>query len=196
VGAARIVDGTVGALYSTENALQEAIVEWARYRRVPAIGRLRDEPSSFSSSDGFGLSQLKEESTTYFVEGGFRTRLGIDALDNHFTKDFWTVYDFMFAVPNGMMLAGTAGRRARYMNAMKNRGLKPGVSDLVIAYPVAPYHGMMLELKLKENSKIIDTQTSWANLMNAVGYYATIAAGFNNAIWAIENYLKGSYSEA
>jgi hypothetical protein len=125
---------------------------------------------------GLGLAQVKEEGTSY--------------------KEFWTLLDFMFAVPNGMMLAGTAGRRARYMNAMKNRGLKPGVSDLVIAYPVAPYHGMMLELKLKENSKIIDTQTSWANLMNAVGYYATIAAGFNNAIWAIENYLKGSYSEA
>ena len=176
MGAARIVDGTVGALYSTENSLQEAIVEWARYRRVPAIGRLRDEPSNLRSSDGFGLAQIKEEGTTY--------------------KACWTVYDFMFAVPNGMQIAGTPGRRARYMNAMKNRGLKPGVSDLVIAYPVEPHHGMYLELKLHEKSKISDSQTAWAHLMNAVGYYATIAAGFNNAIWAIENYLKGSYSEA
>ena len=170
MGAARIVDGTVGALYSTENSLQEAIVEWARYRRVPPIGQLRDEPFR---AGGFGLAQIKEEGTTH--------------------KEFWTLHDFMFAVPNGVQIAGNPGRRARYMNAMKNRGLKPGVSDLIIAYPVAPLHGMYLELKLQEKSKVRDPQIAWKHLMSAVGYYAVIATGFNDAVWHVENYLRGSY---
>lgn len=139
---------------------------------MPPIGLLREDQYR-NNENGFGVAILKEEGTSF--------------------KEFWTLSDFMFAVPNGMQLAGTAGRRARYMNAMKNRGLKPGVSDLVIAYPVAPYHGMYVELKLHLNSKISEAQVAWTSLMNAVGYYAVVCPGFNDAVWQIENYLKGSY---
>jgi len=100
--------------------------------------------------------------------------------------------EFMFAVPNGLQLSGSSRNRARYMNALKKRGLKPGVSDLVVPYPVAPYHGMFLELKLNSKSPISDEQHAWHRLMGEVGYYSAIALGYDDAIREIESYLTGT----
>jgi hypothetical protein len=157
-------------LLPTENSIQEALVAWAKIRVVPPIGRLRSRPQVGNAYDHFGLAPLKEEGTIW--------------------KEFWYLIDFMYAVPNGVKLGGRS--RGRYMNALKRRGLKDGVSDLVIAYPVEPYHGMYLELKAHPRSKITDEQHDWRHLMDAVGYYACVGIGFDDSLREIQSYLSGT----
>lgn len=157
-------------LLPTENAIQEAIVAWSRIRTVPPIGQLR-AATPFTGL-GYGLAQIKEEGTIH--------------------KEFWYLHDFMYAVPNGVQLCGGIRSRARYMNALKKRGLKVGVSDLVIAYPVAPYHGMYLEVKVHPRSKISDEQHAWRHLMDAIGYYSCIGIGYDDSIREIQSYLTGT----
>jgi len=160
-------------LLPTENSIQEALVCWAKIRVVPPIGQLRGSkwgvPLARNASD-FGLAPVKEEGTIW--------------------KEFWYLIDFMYAVPNGVKLGGRS--RGRYMNALKRRGLKDGVSDLVIAYPVEPYHGMYLELKAHPRSKITDEQHDWRHLMDAVGYYACVGIGFDDSLREIQSYLSGT----
>ena len=153
----------------TENSIQEALVCWAKIRVVPPIGQLR---ATIVNSHGFGLAQIKEEGTLF--------------------KEFWYLIDFMYAVPNGVQLCGGIRSRARYMNALKKRGLKTGVSDLVIAYPVDPYHGMYLEVKAHPRSKISDEQHDWRHLMDAIGYYACVGIGFDDSLREIQSYLTGT----
>lgn len=161
-----------GRQLPTENAIQEAIVAWSRTRVVKPIGQLRARLPYIRDVPYFGLADLKEEGTIL--------------------KDFWYLHDFMYAVPNGVQLCGGIRSRARYMNALKKRGLKVGVSDLVIAYPVAPYHGMYLEVKTHARSKISDEQHAWRHLMDAIGYYSCIGIGYDDSIREIESYLSGT----
>lgn len=111
-------------------------------------------------------------------------------------NQFLTLWDFAFAVPNGSVLAGDAGQRARQMNSMKAQGLKPAVSDIVIALPVfdatRAYHGMFLEMKRVKGSRVDPAQVAWAALMRRVGYYAEICKGFDDAKTHIDFYHYGS----
>lgn len=97
--------------------------------------------------------------------------------------------DFAFAVPNGSVLAGDAGQRARQMRSMKAQGLKPAVSDIVIALPRQGFHGMFLEMKRVKYSRVDDAQIEWRDLMTAVGYFAVICRGFDEAKQAIDGYF-------
>lgn len=97
--------------------------------------------------------------------------------------------DFAFAVPNGSVLAGDAGQRARQMRSMKAQGLKPAVSDIVIALPRQGFHGMFLEMKRVKYSRVDDAQIAWRDLMLAVGYFAVICRGFDEAKQAIDGYF-------
>lgn len=97
--------------------------------------------------------------------------------------------DWAFMVPNGSMFAGTPKQRAMYMNALKRRGFKPGISDIVIAYPAAPYHGVYLELKRLNGGRTSEEQRAWCLLMERAGYYAGICSGFDVAKAFIDKYL-------
>jgi hypothetical protein len=76
------------------------------------------------------------------------------------------------------------------MSALKRRGLKPGVSDLVLPLPRGGFHGLYLELKFNDKSVVAPEQWSWKNLMTALGYCANIAFGFEAAKKAIEDYVN------
>lgn len=79
-------------------------------------------------------------------------------------------------------------------------GLK-GYPDMFIAEPVAPYCGLYIELKKdgtrlkKKNgewaSEHIETQADMLAKLSAKGYKAVFAVGFDEAMLAINNYLKG-----
>src|SRR5690348_2154405 len=49
--------------------------------------------------------------------------------------------EHLFHIPNGGKMSLQAGER------MRARGVLPGVSDLLLAYPIKPYAGFFLELK-------------------------------------------------
>lgn len=92
------------------------------------------------------------------------------------------IADYMPAIPNG-------GKRNRFeAYRLKQAGVIPGVSDLFLAYPVGPYHGMWLELKAR-GGRLTDLQRNWLELMRSVGYHAVCCEGFDEARLAIERYL-------
>lgn len=88
------------------------------------------------------------------------------------------------------MLAGPVAQRARYVNFLKAQGLKPGVSDIVIALPRGPFHGAYMELKREAGSRTSDAQEDWVALMNAVGYRSAIVKGYEEARQFAQDYLK------
>jgi VRR-NUC domain-containing protein len=104
----------------------------------------------------------------------------------------WAAYhpickDHLIAIPNG------GSRHPREAVNLKRQGVKPGVSDVFLAYPMLPYRaGLWIELKrpLPLSSKLSKKQMLWIELMRKVGYEAVVAHGANAAIHAIETYLN------
>jgi hypothetical protein len=105
------------------------------------------------------------------------------------TEDGFNVRAHAFAVPNGMQIAGGPKSRGKYMNAMKERGLTPGVSDVVLALPRGPYHGAYLELKRDKSSAVSEEQLQFRERMERQGYYAVIACGWDETIGHLSRYL-------
>lgn len=93
------------------------------------------------------------------------------------------IVDFLAAIPNG-------GKRNSFeAYRLKRAGVKAGVSDLILAYPVAHYHGMWIEMKARDNGRLTPEQRDWIDLMQSVGYHAGCYRGFDEARVAIERYL-------
>jgi hypothetical protein len=110
-----------------------------------------------------------------------------------------SLQEYSYHVPNGTQLGGARVRRAQYMASLKSQGLKPGVSDLVIAYPVGQYHGAYIELKrLRESYKgpaalaasVSKEQQAWLLLMASVGYWASVAYGASEFKEQVRAYLQ------
>lgn len=103
----------------------------------------------------------------------------------------WSQYkpiprDYMHSIPN-------EGRRTIQEGAMlKRMGLRPGVSDLFLAYPAHGKHGLWIEMKIRRGGVISTEQRTWINRMNAVGYVAVVAKGWEHAVQLIESYLDGT----
>ncbi|KKN76149.1 hypothetical protein LCGC14_0373440 [marine sediment metagenome] len=101
--------------------------------------------------------------------------------------------DYSYMVPNGTQLAGTGKRRAIQMSNLKAQGLRPGVSDIVIAYPIwgktpghCLYAGAYIEMKrVREayagpaavKAAIRPEQVEWLTRMASVGYWTAVAYG-------------------
>lgn len=98
---------------------------------------------------------------------------------------------YAFAVPNGAYLFGTAGQRSAQMARLKRQGLKTGVPDVVIAIPIAPYHGLYVELKREREArpKTSDEQQTWLAKLAGQGYCAKLAYGFDEAQQVVRDYL-------
>ena len=103
-------------------------------------------------------------------------------------------------VPNGTQLAGTGQRRAIQMANLKVQGLRPGVSDLVIAYPVNGYHGAYIEMKRVREAYmgpkavlacVRPEQLDWLWLMYGVGYWVAVAYGAEEFKTLIGQYMRG-----
>lgn len=113
-------------------------------------------------------------------------------------------------VPNGTQLAGTGQRRAIQMANLKVQGLRPGVSDLVIAYPIwgkasgyCIYPGAYIEMKRVREAYagpaaviacVRPEQRDWLMLMCSVGYWVGVAYGAEEFKTLIGMYLKGEAS--
>lgn len=106
-----------------------------------------------------------------------------------FMKWLWKahsdVYEMAYAVPNGRtsMLEGLKYKRL---------GAKAGVPDVVVDFPVSPYHGLRIEFKRREGGIVSEAQTAWLENLNKRGYLAVVARGFDEARIMVEKYLSGS----
>jgi len=107
-------------------------------------------------------------------------------------KSIARVGEYLIAIPN----AGI--RSARVGAKFKKMGMKPGVSDLFLAYPSFPCSGLWIEMKKPRRefntpreaaTAVTDNQQEWLDKMNARGYMAKVAYGADEAIAIIKNYL-------
>lgn len=83
------------------------------------------------------------------------------------------------------------GRRTLWQGAaLKAQGLRAGYPDYTLYIAKNGYHGLMIELKRKKGGVTSDKQKYWIDLLNRNGYLAIICRGADEAIKAIEDYLK------
>jgi hypothetical protein len=92
----------------------------------------------------------------------------------------------LFAIPNG----GT--RNIREAVNMRLQGVKAGVSDYFLAYPYKDKGGLFIELKRtnKNLCRLTEEQATWLAQCERSGYATKIAYGADEAIKAIEDYLR------
>lgn len=97
--------------------------------------------------------------------------------------------DYLFAIPNGGNRSLTEGLR------LKKEGVKKGVSDLFLAYPVSFNwgedwkHGLFIEVKTKKG-KVSVFQSEWINLMKENRYEAVVVRSLDEGIQAIKDYFR------
>lgn len=99
--------------------------------------------------------------------------------------------DYLFAIPNG------GSRHPKEAVNLKLQGVKSGVSDLCLAYPVPPYHGFFGELKRLNptKGKVSVEQQEFLDRMGAVGYATCVAYGADEMWSAMMQYLDGNFEQ-
>lgn len=90
----------------------------------------------------------------------------------------------MFHVPNG------GGRSKAEAGRFKMEGVKAGVPDIFLPVPRGNYHGMFIEMKKRKGGKVSAEQKVWISELNAQGYYAVVAFGWDEASSCIIDYLE------
>ena len=76
----------------------------------------------------------------------------------------------------------------------KRKGLRKGVSDYLLPYPIGRYHGLWIELKRvnKSISKPTIDQLKWLSAMKSLNFEAKVAYGGYEAYKICIDYLKNS----
>ena len=91
--------------------------------------------------------------------------------------------------PNGGHRSGSEAAR------FKRLGVKAGVSDLFLPHPVPPYHGLWIEMKRRHGGVLSDKQAEFLRDMANEGYAKAVAKGADEAIEAIEKYVRGEWTQ-
>lgn len=90
---------------------------------------------------------------------------------------------FLFHIPN----ENTAGIKWGIRN--RQLGVKSGVPDLFLPIPAGRYHGLFIEMKTKIG-ETSPNQDKWLSALDAFGYMAVVAHGWEDARCKILDYLK------
>ena len=90
---------------------------------------------------------------------------------------------FMFHIPNESV--GGQG----WLIRNRQMGVKSGVPDLMLPIPAGRYHGLFVEMKAY-NGRVSEQQQKWIDALNALGYLAVVAYGWEDARCKILDYLK------
>ena len=91
--------------------------------------------------------------------------------------------EYLIHIPNG------GYRHPLEAIKLKKMGVKPGVSDLFLAYPNRIYHGLWIELK-SEKGKVSAEQKHWLKLMAEVGYATAISYRIENPYDILQDYFE------
>lgn len=92
---------------------------------------------------------------------------------------FW-----LFHIPNG------GSRNPAEAVHLKRMGVKAGVPDLFLPYPVSPWHGLWIEMK-SERGRPSSLQKEWIEQLRAFGYAAYVCVGFHSGHDCLIAYLEG-----
>ena len=68
-------------------------------------------------------------------------------------------------------------------------GVKSGVPDLFLPYPVGDVHGLWIELKA-DKGRVMGSQREWIEYLRSQGYAAYVCRGAEQAINCIQLYLS------
>lgn len=90
---------------------------------------------------------------------------------------------YMYHVPNG------GQRDIRTAVALKRRGVKAGVPDIVLPAARGEYHGLYVELKVGSN-KPSEKQQEYLQYLNEQGYKAVVCYGWREAMEEVCKYLN------
>ena len=97
----------------------------------------------------------------------------------------WPELKLLYHIPN-------EGERSQKTGArMKAEGLKKGVPDICLPVARGGNHGLYIELKRVENSRVTQEQLEWIEALMAQGYVAAVCRGCDEAIRLITDYLNG-----
>lgn len=92
--------------------------------------------------------------------------------------------EWLHAIPNG-------GQRHPAVAAKLSReGVKSGVWDVFLPFPVGQYHGLYLEMKFGKN-KLTENQKKFRGVIEPLGYKFCVAWTAEEAYNQIMNYLEG-----
>lgn len=94
------------------------------------------------------------------------------------------IRDHLFAIPNG------GKRDIRVARKLKAEGVRPGVPDMFLALPRGRCHGLFIEMK-SDNGRPSQNQKIWGDRLQRQGYHWVVCRGAQEAIAAIQNYLRG-----
>lgn len=72
----------------------------------------------------------------------------------------------------------------------KRMGVSAGFPDIEIPLPSGSHHGLYIELKRVNGSKVSKEQVEWLEYLRNQGYYADIAYGFEEAKAMVLHYLS------
>ena len=90
----------------------------------------------------------------------------------------------LFAIPNG------ANKSIATAMKFKREGLRPNFPDLGLAVARRGYNGMFIEMKRVKGGVLSEGQKQYADDLNAAGFYACVAYGFDQARQYIDRYLS------
>lgn len=92
--------------------------------------------------------------------------------------------DLLFAIPNGGL------RNKVVAQKLKDEGVLPGVSDLLLAVPMHGYHGFFIEMKYG-NNKLTKSQAEFLQNVSDFEYFTAVCYTFESFKAEIERYLEG-----
>jgi hypothetical protein len=93
--------------------------------------------------------------------------------------------DLLYAIPNG------GKRDIAVAVALKAEGVKSGIPDLCLPVARGGYHGLYVEMKKRDHSNDeTPAQKAVRSRLECEGYCCVVAYGADEAIAAIEKYLR------
>lgn len=123
------------------------------------------------------------EQTNFFLETSLRFGFRNDFIDR-----------LLFAVPNGMWLAGSGATRFALMNKYKAEGFKPGVADILYLQPRGEYNCLAIEMKAqdKRNDKhaVSEDQGEFLAAINGAGGLGEVCYGSEEALVIFTRYMS------
>lgn len=100
-----------------------------------------------------------------------------------FTSAKSRLSSMLFHVPNG------GYRHAREGAALERRGVKAGVSDLLLPVPLGGWTGLAIELKRFRSGQPTDEQKAWLAALAAAGWKCVLCRGWRAAWREIWRYV-------
>ena len=94
------------------------------------------------------------------------------------------LYETAFAIPNGGL------RNVIVAKKLKAEGVKAGVPDVLIAYPVSIYHGLFIEFKAGKN-KPTKEQLDMIEKLRKRGYHCAVCYNIDHAMDLVDRYVLG-----